>query len=211
MNHPREDRTARQPPAGLHLILASNSPRRRALLAEAGYRFDLLPPPPEAEQPPQPGESAQALVARLALSKAQAVAPAAGQGMLVACDTVVECRGRTLGKPLNVHDAREMLRWQRGREQQVFSGLCVWPLPEGKPCVRVAATRLRMAMVSDAQLEEYLASGLWEGKAGAFGYQDRLDWLEILEGSESNVVGLPLELLRDMLAETNPAGPQREP
>ena len=69
------------------------------------------------------------------------------------------------------------------------------------PLVRVAVTTLRMDPLTDAQLDEYLASGQWEGKAGAFGYQDRLGWVHIVEGSESNVVGLPMELLAEMLAE----------
>jgi septum formation protein len=61
-------------------------------------------------------------------------------------------------------------------------------------------TTLRMDALSETQLDEYLASGQWEGKAGAFGYQDRLGWVNIVEGSESNVIGLPMELLAEMLA-----------
>ena len=72
---------------------------------------------------------------------------------------------------------------------------------EGAPLIRVAVTRLRMDPLTDAQLDEYLASGQWEGKAGAFGYQDRLGWVHIVEGSASNVVGLPMELLAEMLNE----------
>ena len=72
---------------------------------------------------------------------------------------------------------------------------------EGAPLIRVAVTKLRMDPLTDAQLDEYLASGQWEGKAGAFGYQDRLGWVHIVEGSESNVVGLPMELLAEMLNE----------
>jgi predicted house-cleaning NTP pyrophosphatase (Maf/HAM1 superfamily)/very-short-patch-repair endonuclease len=75
------------------------------------------------------------------------------------------------------------------------------PIGRGGPLVRVAVTRLRMDLLSDMQLEDYLASGAWEGKAGAFGYQDRLGWVHIVEGSESNVVGLPMELLAEMLRE----------
>ncbi len=86
-----------------------------------------------------------------------------------------------------------------GREHRVLSGLCLWPVPEASPWIRVAITRLRMDALTQPQIDEYVASGLWEGKAGAFGYQDHLGWLHILEGSESNVVGLPLELLAEML------------
>jgi septum formation protein len=74
-------------------------------------------------------------------------------------------------------------------------------LDDNPPLIRVAVSKLRMDKLSDAQLDEYIASGQWEGKAGAFGYQDRLGWVHIVEGSESNVVGLPMELLGEMLAE----------
>jgi septum formation protein len=95
-----------------------------------------------------------------------------------------------------------MLRALRGNAHRVFSGLCLWQIPDGEPKVRVAVTHLFMDPLSDAAIEEYLASGDWEGKAGAFGYQDRLGWVRVTEGSESNVVGLPLELLAEMLGET---------
>ncbi|MEK6237280.1 MAG: Maf family protein, partial [Planctomycetales bacterium] len=80
-------------------------------------------------------------------------------------------------------------------------GICLWPRPENEPLIRVAETVLQMEQLTDDQLQEYLASGLWEGKAGAFGYQDRAGWLTIISGSESNVVGLPLETLAEMLTE----------
>ena len=92
-----------------------------------------------------------------------------------------------------------MLTLLANTEHRVYSGLCVWPLPEGEPHVQHAVTSLHMDPLSDAQLDEYLESGQWQGKAGSFGYQDRLGWVHITEGSESNVVGLPMELLAKML------------
>lgn len=182
------------------LILASASPRRRELLTEAGYDFDVVAPDPAAECGVCSGESPPELVARLALQKAQDVAPRIGRGLIVACDTVAECAGQVLGKPAGEEHARQMLRTLRGREHRVYSGLCVWDVPAGEPLVRVAKTTLVMDPLGDEPLERYLATGAWEGKAGAFGYQDGLDWVHILEGSESNVVGLPMELLAEMLA-----------
>ena len=184
------------------LILASNSPRRRELLAAAGYRFEVHPPNPQAESDqPLPGETPEQLVARLALQKAADVAPRFTDGLIVACDTVVECDGQILGKPRDANDARKMLQMLSGREHRVLSGLCVWPIGGTRPDVRVAVTRLRMDRLSQEQLEEYIASGQWAGKAGAFGYQDRLGWIHVIDGSESNVVGLPMELLAEMLAQ----------
>lgn len=185
-----------------HLILASASPRRRELLEEAGYSLSVFPPTDGAEGPPQPGEGPAELVLRLAREKAEnAVRRWTGPaGILVACDTVAECEEKILGKPRDADEARQMLRQLRGRDHRVFSGLCVWPLPDGVPRVEVAVTRLRMDPLSDAEIEDYLAGGQWQGKAGAFGYQDRLGWVHVVQGSESNVVGLPLELLGQMLA-----------
>ncbi len=135
---------------------------------------------------------------------------------------MVECDGKILGKPADMDDARRMLQTLSGREHRVLSGLCLWPVPGDngdisdspeRPAgcfarirdvpvisVGVAVTRLRMDRLDEAVIDEYLASGLWQGKAGAFGYQDRLGWIHVVEGSESNVVGLPLELLAEMLA-----------
>ena len=185
----------------IELILASASPRRRELLAEAGYAFRVVPPSDEAEDTGMPNEIAPELVARLARQKAADVAGRVAAGMVVACDTVAECAGQILGKPRDERHAQEMLELLSGQEHRVYSGLCLWPLPNGSPRTEVDQTTLRMRPLTKAEIDEYLAGGLWRGKAGAFGYQDRLGWLEVVEGSESNVVGLPLELLTKMLSE----------
>lgn len=183
------------------MVLASASPRRRELLAEAGYDFVVRPPHESAECGRRAGESPMELVARLARQKAADVAGRSDSGLVVGCDTVVECRGQVLGKPRDRACARQMLEALRGREHRVYSGLCLWGVADGRCRVSVAMTRLVMTPISDPQLEAYLDTGDWQGKAGAFGYQDGHDWLTILEGSESNVVGLPLELLAEMLRE----------
>jgi septum formation protein len=183
------------------LILASRSPRRRELLAEAGYSFEVRPPGDTAEQGLLRGENPQQLVARLARQKAAGIAREVDAGMVLGCDTVAECDGQILGKPTDEADARRMLEALSGREHRVLSGLCLWKVPGGRPLVRVAVTILRMDRLTREQLDDYLGSRQWEGKAGAFGYQDQLGWVHILEGSESNVVGLPMELLAEMLGE----------
>jgi septum formation protein len=199
------------------LILASGSPQRSALLAEAGYRFRVVVPGASAECGICSQETPGEMVARLACQKAADVAeklsrdaarnpdqksrPASGPALILACDTVGECLGQILGKPRDREHARAMLELLSGREHRVYSGLCLRPVGAGQPHVRVARTTLRMDSLAADAIEEYLASGLWEGKAGAFGYQDRPGWLHIIEGSESNVIGLPMELLEAMLAE----------
>jgi septum formation protein len=183
------------------LILASRSPRRRELLSQAGYSFDVYPPEETAEDAPRPGESPSALVARLACRKAADVARRVRSGLILACDTVAVCQGKILGKPADQDSARQMLQALSGHEHHVLSGLCLWRVGDGRHQVRVATTTLRMDPLTDPQLDEYLATGAWRGKAGAFGYQDRLGWVHVLQGSESNVVGLPMELLSRMVAE----------
>jgi septum formation protein len=183
------------------LILASASDRRRLLLAEAGYNFRVVPPGEAAESAINPGENSRDFVARASLEKAADVARRVEQGILVACDTVALCEGKILGKPRDEAHARQMLETLSGREHRVLSGLCVWRLGHGRPRVEVAETTLAMDRLSPEQIADYLASGLWRGKAGAFGYQDRLGWLSIKKGSPTNVVGLPMELLAEMLQE----------
>jgi septum formation protein len=183
------------------LILASTSPRRRELLAAAGYDFCVVPPGIEAECGVCSGESPPEFVARIAYQKAADVAARTSEGLILACDTVAECAGQILGKPRDETDARRMLELLSGREHRVYSGLCLWSVPGGEARVEVDRTTLVMRRLSTSDIDEYLAGGLWEGKAGAFGYQDRLGWLSIVEGSESNVVGLPLERLAKILAE----------
>ncbi len=183
------------------LILASRSPRRRELLTDAGYAFEVFPPSDTAESGTCDRESPEELVTRLAYQKAADVAHRLDQGLILGCDTVVECRGQILGKPEDRPHARAMLESLSGQEHRVYSGLCLWLLPDHTHQVRTAVTLLRMDDLSPQQLDDYLAGGQWEGKAGAFGYQDGLDWVHIVEGSPSNVVGLPMELLAEMLHE----------
>ena len=187
------------------LILASSSPRRRQLLTEWGYTFEVVPPHESAECGICSRETPPELVARLAYQKAKDVALRLETGTIIGCDTVAECRGHILGKPANREHARQMLELLRGRDHHVYSGLCIWRRPDDVHRVEVDVTKLVMDTISDAALEQYLATSAWEGKAGAFGYQDGLDWVHVVQGSESNVVGLPMELLSRMLAtfETN--------
>ncbi len=107
--------------------------------------------------------------------------------------------GRVLGKPEDRRHAEEMLRLLSGREHAVYSGLCVWRLPDGEPQVEVEKSLLFMQPLSDQQIEEYLDSEDWMGKAGAFGYQDGHPWLQLIAGNADNVVGLPLTTLHRLL------------
>ena len=181
------------------LILASTSPRRKQLLTEFGYQFETDPPSDGAECGICSGETPPELVVRLARQKAVDVAVRYDFAIILGCDTVAECYGQVLGKPRDREDASRMPKLLRGKEHRVHSGVCLWVRPEDQVLLQVDTTTLFMEEVSDQQLENYLDTKKWEGKAGAFGYQDGWDWLHVTKGSETNVVGLPMELLGDML------------
>lgn len=184
----------------MQLILASQSPRRRELLTQAGYDFEVMIPDEAAECGIRPGESTAELVARYAYQKALNIRPRiCHDAIIVACDTVADLNGQILGKPIDRQHAEQMLQMLSGKKHLVLSGLCVWKLPSGTPQVRVATSELHMAELSVAQIQSYLDSGDWIGKSGAFGYQDGHAWLALISGTASNVVGLPLDLLQEML------------
>ena len=182
------------------LILASQSPRRKSLMHEYGYTFLVHPPSDTAEGGMCSGETPPELVVRLAKQKAEDVAKQYEYAVIIGCDTVAECMGTVLGKPVDIDDARRMLTMLRGKDHRVLSGLCIWKRPSDEVTLKLDITTLHMDEVTDSQIEAYLATDKWQGKAGAFGYQDGWDWLHVIQGSETNVIGLPMEVLADALS-----------
>ncbi len=187
-------------PYGRPLVLASGSPRRAQLMQAAGYEFRISKPDESVECGICSRETAPEMVARLAYQKAAFVAEREPGSFVVAADTLASCLGQILGKPQDREHAEQMLRLLSGRVHLVFTGLCLWDTVTGRRLVDVSKTELRMDKLSEETLRDYLDSLRWEGKAGAFGYQDGNDWLVITDdGSESNVVGLPMERLAELL------------
>jgi septum formation protein len=194
------------------IVLASRSPRRLELATREGWRVEVVAPPEEAESTAAPRRGDESLadyVRRLAAVKAEAAAAAGATGTIVACDTLSEVDGVLLGKPADRDDARRMLQRLSGREHRVVTGVCLWQRPDRPPLAGDAESVLAMGPLTDDFLDWYLDSGMWQGKAGACGFQDERLPLRLVSGSPSNVVGLPLELLRSMLAELDcgPPGP----
>ncbi|MCY2981419.1 MAG: Maf family protein [Planctomycetota bacterium] len=183
------------------LVLASSSPRRRELLERFGYRFRVLEPDSHAECGICSRETPPEVVARLAYQKAANVIDKIDSGLVLACDTVAECVAIILGKPEDREHARQMLTRLRGRSHSVYSGICLWDKVSAHRLVRVDVSHLWMEPISDQQLDAYLDSEQWVGKAGAFGFQDGPNWIRLDRGSASNVVGLPMELLGEMLVD----------
>ncbi|MCG3125263.1 MAG: Maf-like protein YhdE [Phycisphaerae bacterium] len=183
------------------LILASASPRRSELLATLNVPFLVRASPLAEPDGPSASVPPAAWAMAMAYFKARAVAEHAPDVWTLGADTVVACTGYLLGKPRDAPDAERMLRLQMGRESEVITGVCLVRCRKTGEERQIAAARSVVHMRHDEQvLRDYLASGDWAGKAGAYGIQNVGDVLvERLTGSFSNVVGLPLELTRTML------------
>ncbi len=182
----------------LFLILASASPRRRLLLAEAGYRFEVDPSDVD-EPPPVPGTTVADYVSLLAWKKARAVALRRKSGLILAADTACAVGDEILNKPIDRADAERMIRLQEGRDTEVVTGICLYRADRGEWVGAVESSLVRFRPLSDDERDGYLDSGRWEGKAGAYGVQDDDPWIAIPSGSWSNVVGLPMERLEALL------------
>lgn len=189
------------------LILASASPRRRELLAGLGVPFTVEPPPLAEPRERPAGVSPRAWAEALAYFKARCVAERRPAQWVLGADTIVVCAGRVLGKPADVVEARAMLELQARQPADVITGVAL--VRVGAVAERRLTSEVtRVWMRDDAeQREAYLAAGDWADKAGAYGIQHSGDRLvERIEGSFSNVVGLPVERLDRLLASVAAGG-----
>lgn len=179
------------------LILASASPRRQELLEQAGIVFQTDPPDiPEWDNASHPELSPAELVLANARRKAQAVAPRHPHLPVLAADTLVCCEGRILGKPANTSEAAAMLSWLSGRTHEVLTGVALRDPATRTLREHVARTCVTFRALDGAQIAAYLAKVHVLDKAGAYALQDHgFDLIERLEGSRSNVIGLPMEII----------------
>ncbi len=180
------------------VILASKSPRRRALLEQIGISFSL--DPADVDERILPGETPEAYAVRVALDKARVAAGRAKMGIVIAADTIVVIGDAILGKPVDAADARRMLSMLSGREHEVVTGLAVMDAASRRSVMRTSVTKVCFRTLSEREITAYIATGEPLDKAGAYGIQERGALLvERIEGCYSNVVGLPLSLLGEML------------
>jgi septum formation protein len=180
------------------LILASSSPRRRALLEEAGYDFEV--DPSHVDEPdPDPNADPALYAADLAWRKAAAVARRRRDGLILAADTVGAVDGHILNKPLDRADAERMIRLQEGRDSDVLTAVVLYHAGRSEWAGAVEASVVRFRALTEAEREAFLDSGRWRGKAGAYGVQDNDPFVSVASGSFSNVVGLPMERLEALL------------
>ncbi|MHC5538116.1 Maf family protein [Singulisphaera rosea] len=187
------------------MILASASPRRRQLLTEAGYTFEVEPSDIDEPEPP-PGTSPLVYVSQLAWTKAATIARRRQAGLILAADTACAVAGEILNKPIHRDDAERMIRLQEGRDTEVLTGLCLYRADRDEWVGAVEVSTVRFRVLEHDERQSFLDSGRWEGKAGAYGVQDHDPFVSVVGGSFTNVVGLPMErlaaLLRDYSALT---------
>ena len=182
------------------LILASSSPRRRLLLEQAGYTFEVDPSNYQ-EPEPAPGVPVAEYVGDLAWRKAREVAVRRGSGLILGADTSCSAGGAILNKPVDRADAERMLRLQEGTDTEVVTGVCLYRADQDDWLGFVDRSVCRCRVLSDQERTSYLDSGLWQGKAGAYGLQDDDPFVSVTAGSWSSVVGLPVERLAAVLRE----------
>ena len=186
------------PPEQHTLVLASASPRRRQLLTKAGYQFCVDPSDVDEPEPP-PGADVRRYVSELAWRKAFAVAARHKSGLILAADTSCAVEGEILNKPVDRRDAERMIRLQEGRDTMVVTGLVLYRADRDEWVAALESSVVRFRNLTEAERRDHLDSGRWEGKAGAYGVQDDDPYIEVVAGSWSNVVGLPMERLAALL------------
>jgi len=184
------------------LILASASPRRQQLLRDAGYDFVVRPADIHENECPY-GLLPVELARHLSMLKAAAVSPHFPHDVVLAADTVVAFGDRHLGKPSDPVEARRMLSLLAGTTHTVITGVTVIRRATAFQQTRHAISAVRMRRLSLQEIQDYVASRQWEGKAGGYGLQDPDPFVTKQSGSHTNVVGLPMELTRKMLADAD--------
>lgn len=182
------------------LILASASPRRQEILREAGISFEVRPAHIREER--RSGEAPIYYACRLAREKAEAVARESPQRYVLGADTIVVVDDHVLEKPLDPADAQRMLRLLSGRPHTVTTAVSLCR-PHSAPVTRSATTQVFFRAITDEEIANYVVSGEPMDKAGAYAIQGGAGpWVEHIEGEYSNVVGLPLSLVKEMLLES---------
>lgn len=173
------------------LILASASPRRLELLNQVGVVPDKIIPS-DIDETPLKGETPHALAKRLCRLKAEKIAKVNVGAFILASDTIVACGNRILGKAVDIVEAEKFLKLLSGRRHAVYTGVCLIA-PDGNKSVKCIKTAVKFKTLDRSDLDYYLSHDEWQGKAGAYAIQGLgARFIKAINGSYSNVVGLPL-------------------
>lgn len=196
----------------MKLILASQSPRRKQLLENAGYSFEIIPS--QVQEIVKPEWTPEECVEQLAIQKAQDVVNRLktqynkqdwNNIIVLSADTIVAQNNVIFGKPKDAEDAHSMLWTLSHKPHRVLTGVCIWKLSESTGISKVDTTYITMRPLTIEEIHAYVASGESEGKAGAYAIQETADqYVEKLEGHFDNVVGLPISVVQELLSHIIP-------
>jgi septum formation protein len=185
-------------PGPVRLILASSSLGRRLLLEQLGLPFEIMPA--DVPEPETGFSDPRTMVQSISWLKAAAVAARVDRGLVIAADTIGWLDGKPVLKPTDETDARRILRNQAGRVHELWTAVTIWRRPDDLQVAWQERSLVHFTSLSDVELEKYLATRTWRGCSGAYAVQQPVDpYVCVTEGSIANVIGLPLETLRDVL------------
>ena len=183
------------------IILASSSPRRRQLLAEAGYKFTIVSPDVDESDFDAEGTNPCEYAKRLALAKAKSVAGKYPDSLVIGADTVADFGGEIIGKAADAKEAEEITRRLFSRPHKVITAVAIVRKSDGIEIVESDSTTVYPRKLTESQIAEHIKGGSWRGKAGAYAIKEEDEFVERIEGSLTNVMGLPMELLQRLLKE----------
>jgi len=180
----------------MRIILASTSPRRVTLMREAGYTFEQRDPTFDEDSVKLDGLPTRHAATTLAHLKALSVAEQLDSGVIIAGDTLIDLEGERMGKPTDTDDARRMLTALIGKKHDVITGLCLMDAVDYHERMFAEVATVRITPPDDDQLEAYLESNRWEGKAGGYNLYDLdKEWQIHVKGDRTTVIGLPMDRL----------------
>jgi septum formation protein len=185
-----------------HIILASASPRRRQLLGDAGYEFTVVEPDVDESAFSTEGMTTREYAESLALAKANSVALIYPNHLVIGADTIADIEGEIIGKPIDADDAERITKRLFSAPHKVITGVAIVRLRDSIERIESDVTIVYPKPMTAEQIAEHIKGGTWRGKAGAYAIQETGDaFVERIEGSLTNVMGLPMELLESLLAE----------
>ena len=192
-------------------ILASVSPRRKQLLAEAGYKFTVVRPDIDESAFPVEGIEACEYAERLALAKAKDVAEKYPDCLVIGADTVVDFEGQIIGKPIDAKEAEQITKKLFSKPHKVITGIAIVRLSDGIKLSQCDTTTVYPKQLTSEQIAEHIKGKSWRDKAGAYAIKENGDeFIERIEGSLTNIMGLPMELLQRLLIAIPRAGANPE-
>ncbi len=183
------------------IILASASPRRKDLMQKAGYEFDIIISGVDESKFPIDGISSVEYAKMLAFEKAKDVAQENPDAIIIGADTIADFDGKIIGKPKDKADAERITRMLFSKPHKIITGLAIICINDNTEIIESDTTIVYPRKMSEQQIAEHIKGRTWEDKAGAYAIQETGDqFVEKIDGSLTNVMGLPMELLERLLA-----------